>query len=444
MKKQYYFVCFLLLSTIIFSINLTLINTLAEEDNDGINDDFEEINKRVIEVGIHENEIGIESIRKSGTDKDLIRALIFFDEDGLYIGLSYKSEYDSEWKLEFGVLFRAIIEFNDTNKNGMYNPEIDHKIKNVPLNDFKAVVYETSNISSDTSIHSFEIQTSDEIFIAHIYFVEEFVFIEQSLINPTQAKIEIEISNFEFASENSLLALYTRLECEDDYKIQETTDDEKNGYAEKESGVTTTVNGYTGYFTWKDDVIIDEDIENIFINEIVENEHEEYGKGIFLNYPNGEYITHDFKIGIENLLITLKKPDSLVPLIVLASVIGAVVASSAYAVRYFVKHRGVAKKLGRDRDAYFNEIFENGLDEEPFDGKSALQILVGNNSIEKLSLMNDINITVISEEFFEKLNQFDWESFDKSEFIMEMLALSPKERQSILDEMIKKSALSFE
>ncbi len=441
MKKQYYLVSIFFLSILIFNIDFILIIVSGEDDDDGINDDFEEKNQRHIEVGIGDNEIGVESVRISEVDGDEIRALIIFDEDGLYIGLRYRSRLESECELEFGILFHEIIEYNDTNKNGMYNPDIDHRIKTLPLNDFKPVVYETSDISSDTSLHSFKIQTEDNIFTAHIYFVEEFVVIEKSLITPTQAKIDITISNYEFASESSQLALYTILDFEGDHEIKEETEDEKEGYAENENGVITTSYDFTGYFTWRNNAVVDKNSEYIIVNEVNTYDYDEYGQGLYFNYPNGEHIYHDHKIGIEDLLIPIDKPDSLIPLIILISVIGAVSASSAYAINYYVKHRGVTLKLDRDREAYFSETFENGLDEELYEGKLALQILAGENAIEKLSLINNINITAISEEFFEKLNRFEWESFDRSEFILEMLALPPKERLSILDEMIEKSNL---
>lgn len=439
MKKQYYLMIIFLLSILIFNINFTLTIASGEDYNDGINDDFEEKNKRSIELGIGENEIGVESVRRSEVDRDEIRSLIFFDEDGLYIGLRYRSKLESECELEFGILFHEIIEYNDTNKNGVYNPEIDHRIKTVPLNEFKHVVHETMEISNDTNLHYFKIQTMNNIFTVHIYFAEEFAIVEKSLITPTQAKIDIEISNFDFINENSQLALYTILDYEGDYEIKEETEDEKEGYAENEHAAITKIYNFTGYFSWRDMVVVDKNLKSIVVNEF---NADEYGQGLFINYPNGEHIYHDSKIGIENLLIPLDKPDSLIPLIILISVIGAVSASSAYAINYYVKHRGVTLKLDRDREAYFSETFENGLDEEPYDGKLALQILVGENAVEKLSLINDLNITVISEEFFEKLNYFDWESFDRSEFILEMFALPPKERQSILDEMIGKSNLT--
>ncbi len=63
-------------------------------------------------------------------------------------------------------------------------------------------------------------------------------------------------------------------------------------------------------------------------------------------------------------------------------------------------------------------------------------------SLEKIQLLSqydNINITAISDDFIETVNLFDWEPHERSEFVLEMLALPPIERQSILEEMINKT-----
>jgi len=439
MKKQYYLTGLFLLSILI--LNITFIFTVAsgEDDGDGIDDDFEEKNKRYIEINIEGNEIGIESIRRSETNKDEITGLILYDEDGLYIGLRYRSTLETECELEFGILFHEIIEYIDSNSNGIYEPEIDQKINNFSLNDFKPAIHETSDISNGTSLHYIKIQTINDTFTAHIYFVEEFTIVERSLITPTQAKIDIEISNFDFTNESSRLALYTKLEFEGYYDEIEETEDEREGYAENENGMITIMSEFTGFFSWKNNATINEVSKKVYVNEVFFDEDPKHEQGLFINYPNAEHIYHDPKIGIENLLIPIGKPDSLVSLIIIISVIGAVSASAAYSINYYVKHRSPTVKLDKDREAYFSELFENDIDEEPYDGKLALQILRGENAIEKLIKINNINITALSDDFFETINLFEWESHERSEFILEMLALTPIERNSILEEMFKKS-----
>ncbi|MFX1568452.1 MAG: hypothetical protein ACFFCV_08800 [Promethearchaeota archaeon] len=439
MRKKYFLISLVFLGFLIFNRYIYIGIASDEGDNDNIDDDFEELNKRDIEIHTEGSEILIDSIRRNDNNKDEIRSQITYDEEGLKIEIRYRPDLESEFDLEFGIIFRELIEFVDINQNGIYEPEIDQKIQEVPLNEFRSAIYESSNISNNTKLHYIQIQTENEIFIIHIYFAEEFALVEQSLVTPTQAKIDIEISHFIFINESSNLALDIELEYEGNYEEKEETEDEKEGFAEDEEGVATTINDFTGFFTWKRNATIDGISKQIHVSEVKIDKFNEHEQSLYINYPKGEIIYHDPKIGIENILISLKGPSSLIPLIILISVIGAVSVSAAYAINYYGKHKITDAKLERDREDYFNNLFENNEDQEPYDGKLALQILSGENAFEKLSQINNINITALSEDFFEIVNCFEWESQERSEFILEMLALAPLERQLILDEMLKKS-----
>ena len=68
-----------------------------------------------------------------------------------------------------------------------------------------------------------------------------------------------------------------------------------------------------------------------------------------------------------------------------------------------------------------------------------LQIFEEENAIDRISKLGDINLTAISEDFLETINTFDWEYDEKEEFIKELLALTPKERKEILNEMKEKT-----
>ena len=458
MKNKFYLIYLFLFSIIIFNLNFGFgITSYAhdnsindedgeecnnngeiDDDNDGIDDNFEEINKRNIEIDIVENEIEIESIRRSDKKKDEIRIFIVYDEDGISFEIKYRSNFESEFEIEFGILFRGLIEYVDLNENGVFDKKIDQIIQDVLLNSFQPVIYETSSICIDSTLHYLKISTKNNIFTAHIYFVEEFTIVENSLITPTQTKIDIEISNFDYIKENSQLALYTRLKSEVDYEEKKITEDEKKGYAINEKGVITTINDYTGFFTWKEKAIIDEISKEILVNKIMVDENEQ---ALYINYPRGKHIYHDPKLGIESLLISITKPFFTTDLIILILVIGAISIGAAYSAYYYVKQQFPIRNIERDREKYFRKNFHKDKFKEPYNGKLALQILEGENAIEKLSRIEDINITILPEDFFEILNRFDWEENEKNEFIGEMLALSLFERQLILEEMLKKSDL---
>ena len=75
------------------------------------------------------------------------------------------------------------------------------------------------------------------------------------------------------------------------------------------------------------------------------------------------------------------------------------------------------------------------------DKNELLDLVIRENGLERLNLLRDIDFTILSEDFWKKLDKFDWDENDKKEFILEMLALSPEERQNILDNMIRNDDL---
>jgi hypothetical protein len=180
------------------------------------------------------------------------------------------------------------------------------------------------------------------------------------------------------------------------------------------------------------------------------------GKGIYINYPNGTHIYHDPKVGVAWILKSIVVPPSsgksdkskagtptipifLTPIYILAAVliIGASVAASSiyyYKKKHLTGHYddkiGLKPSILTMRDKFSGDI----LADSGFKGE-LLQIFEEENALDKISKLGEINITVISEDFLETINTFDWEYDEKEEFIKELLALTPKERKEILDEM---------
>ena len=160
---------------ILIGISLISLNfnyaTASDDDDDGVDDDFEDLNKRDISIEIEASQIQIESSLRSGDRIDEIQLKIVMDSEGLSIEVSYESEIAStELELEFGIIFRKLVEFVDIDSNSMYNPIIDETIQEFNLTDFLPVKYTQINISDDTALHYFVINTTNGVFTAHIYF----------------------------------------------------------------------------------------------------------------------------------------------------------------------------------------------------------------------------------------------------------------------------------
>jgi hypothetical protein len=232
---------------------------------------------------------------------------------------------------------RGLIECVDINDNGFLDFEIDEIIDDYAINSFQPVEYALHSISDDSNMHYLLLNTTDGIFAAHIYFVEEFVYVDDNLISPTQVKIDIEITNFNYTDDNSQLALHTKLWSETlDYNEREETKDEEDGLATEEKEVYVKNEKYTGIFSWKETALIDGVEMPVLTTRIpVEAEHE-YIEKLYINYPRGNHIYHDPKIGIYISLV--QAPSLLIPVIA-TTAIASTIGISVIAVMFMRKRR---------------------------------------------------------------------------------------------------------
>jgi hypothetical protein len=435
MNKKIIIIGVFLLSSLLFSINCGFTTAFSDADEDSIDDEFEHLNKREIEYVIDGNEISVESIRKGDKKKDLISTIIVYNEDGVQFQIGYKSTLESEYDIIFRITFREIIEYIDMDMDDIYNPEIDQNIQNFSLNEFSPLLYENSTCPSGSVIHHFQIQTENQTFIAHIYFAEEFTLVENALILPSQVRINIEISNFTYVNTSSQLALYTRLDSETNFEIQEDTEDEINGYAENEKEVITSTDGKVGFLSWNGDAKIDNFSKNVLSSEITPDDHIGTSEKLYNNYLNGTQIFHSYKIGIEDMLIYVTNPSP-IPLMIFIIVIGALSAVVSYSIYHARQQERITKSHKRPGEEDYMEILESEEIDYLFDSKLALQILEEKDAIEKLYNKGEISLTIISSDFYEKIDKLGIPKDEKEEFIKEMLSLHPKERDLFLQELM--------
>jgi len=337
-----------------------------DDDKDGIDDEFEEENKREVEIWIEENVVKMVSILRHDGLKEIIYSRVKCD-DGIAIQVLFRiinesdnadceeevesdgdkeseiniecSEYDESiiYELECEVIFRGLYEFVDLNDNGVYDHEIDQFIEDYGINSFQPIVYTPLNISNNNTLHYVLLNTTDGVFATHIYFVEEFVVVNDTLITPTQVKIDIEITNYNYNDDSSQLALYTKLRAEEYYEEKEETEDEKNGYATEEKEVSIKSGAYLGIFSWKETAIVD-GVEMDVLTSILYKEEDQYRQKLFINYPRGNHIYHDPKIGFSYVGLIEQSSPSILPYILTGTVI-SVIGVSIIAIVILRKRR---------------------------------------------------------------------------------------------------------
>lgn len=272
-----------------------------DEDDDGVDDEIEEENEREVEVEVQENEATIESSRESDSGEESIEISVKTGSNGVEFELEYETENEtSERELEFEVAFYEIVEYIDNDDDGLYNESIDTFVQSYAIENFNPIAYTTENTTSGV-VHTLEAATSDGVFTARVYATGEFADINGTTVAPNEIKIDVIIEGFDYENATSQLAMKVELEASVEKEYDEETEDEEEGRASEEEGIDFTNNEYSGFFTWKETATVDgvDMAVKSSLTEASESEEE-----LLLNYPRGDRIVHDPKIGVANIIQT--------------------------------------------------------------------------------------------------------------------------------------------
>lgn len=300
-------IMFLLLITSFVNVTATTTtddDTTTEDETETTTDTDSGIedhsNDREVDVTVTPTHAEIESQLESGGSEDSFKIEVNVGEGGVEFKIEFETESTvNASEREFEVSFDSLIEYIDVNENGVYDDSVDTDIQILELINFDPIAYSLGNLSG-VPVHIFDVSTTDGIFGARIYATGDFTNINDSIIAPTQVKIDVMIHNFNFTNDNSLLALKVDLGSELERSFDNSTEDEDEGRAVDEAALDFIMTDVNGFFSWKESAEIDgvSHMVNSSIHEISATETE-----VFLNYPQGSEIIHDPKIGFESLLI---------------------------------------------------------------------------------------------------------------------------------------------
>ena len=255
---------------------------------DEIDEGKKRASERVVTIENNTNTAQIKSILKYSDQKDDI-TMDISTQNNLYIKGLYKSHtIFTQINLQFQITFYSIIEFEDENDNGIYEPDLDQEIQEMVLDSWEDISYVNS------SAHIFTITTTNDVFLARIFAVEGYTDVNGTIIAPAEIKIDFEFHNFPFENETSLLALQVKFQTNAAYNMKNKTRGEDEGYAENENSVELESNNAVGYFAWAENASADGvDIE-VLSSPFKDGAS---GKFMYLNYPHATDIIHDPKIG---------------------------------------------------------------------------------------------------------------------------------------------------
>lgn len=273
-----------------------------DEDQDEVDDEVESENEREVSIEVQDSEASIESELKYGNMKNQIKVELRLEDEGIKFKTEFDSESNSsEIELEFKVKFQSIYEFIDIDEDGLFNASVDQVLQEYRLNSFAPILFDTIVNDDGSKLHNLTVKTTDDVFTLYIYIAEEFQQIQNTTLTPAEMKLDIQIKDFPYLNDTSYLALKTKLESSNEYEEEDETEDEQEGYAENEKGVYTESNGISGFFTWAEYAQID-GMDTLILTSPIENEIESGEEKFYLIYPHGDFIFHDPKIGVKNVL----------------------------------------------------------------------------------------------------------------------------------------------
>jgi len=276
---------------------------------------------------------------------------IFFTIDnGPTLQLSYIPTLNASiGERHFSLIVEQLIEYNDINANGKYD-HTDSIVSSQNLSNitFTNITYTNSTTPEGKTFTVIETHTSNDLFSILIYLVSEKTMFQNTTITQKEIKIDFKITNYPFMNQTSKLALITQVQTPFAITPEQNTYDEQQGIASQESGLNISSAYRSGFFSWANEVIVDNTTYPVNVTVLTQTEQTFTGNNpetytqsqIIFSYPRGDTIIHDPKIGVIELLggviPAVLQYEYLSIIYLLACIVSAIIF---YGVVYYRKKR---------------------------------------------------------------------------------------------------------
>lgn len=295
----------LLLATTLFSLAVAH----AEQETE------QETETREVSIETDMTSVEIESKQKNLSDRrENVFEVEFEADEQVEIKLKFKEETpgngsESEEELSYAVETESLIEFEDANSNGVFDDGEAVSRYSLEDADFEPIAYTTQQTDSGVTDHVITAQSTDGVFTITLHVVGSFAEIGSTTVTPTEVKFDLAIKDYPFESDDSRIAIMSKLKTE-----RET---ERNGIKQEE-GVSIPWEDVIGFFTWQPTVNVDG--ETASVAAAIRPRSEIGEQGIILAYPQGDTIIHDPRVGFQ---VAEDGNDMFLPIIVLLAIVGA-------------------------------------------------------------------------------------------------------------------------
>lgn len=273
----------------------------AAQEHDGPADqEFEqelEDETREVSIEVEEDSVEIESKKDLNDSASNAFEVEFSAEEKVEMKLTYKEERatnnsEMEQELSYEVETEALIEYNDSNGNGVYDD--GETVSRYDLQDasFRPIGYTTEQTQNNVTDHVITARTEDGVFEMTLHVTGSFAELGATTVEPTEVKVDIGIHNYPFESEDSQISLRTKVTTERETEREDEDSDET------ETGISIPAQDVTGFFTWKRTAVVDGETQQV--NATIRPREETGEQTILLSYPQGERIIHDPRVGFRS------------------------------------------------------------------------------------------------------------------------------------------------
>ncbi len=312
----------------------------SDSNSNGIDDDIDRRNSRSLVISdklstdqeleihsqlehagdYHENEDSIEFKIRNRTG------------NGLEVEVSYESNVlaSSQFELEFGVEFKALVNYTDTNLDGKYSEGGDSVDATNLLGPF-LVSYTTTQVNGTLGVVVIARDTVLNLNIT-IFIVRNYTIVNGTLVTPTELVIDVSMDNLMTLGAGKAYALKmimsttSTVTSGSEFQYEAETEDESHHHTSGEDGIKTlnSSSAHSGAFTWNKTALVEDNPEQVNMTLIDKGSENE----LYLSYGDGTKIFHDPKIVIEGIENTIPGPESFPwewVIIIAAIAVGAIV-----------------------------------------------------------------------------------------------------------------------
>ena len=284
--------------------------------------------QRRVSVDVGERTADVSS---QGTDPGDELGFRFEAGGPLWVEMRYTGGEPGREQLLARIVMRDIVEFRDANGDGLLDNG-DEVVSSYDMGSVECqqLEYRNETISGDMHVHTLTARTCDGVF-AVVSRIPDTPPGGPTDLSNSWVKLDIEIEDYPYQEEGTLLALRTRLETRARLTIVEDSLS-RDGYVAEGEGVVEFEEGELGFYSWYPNASVDG--RDIQVGTTVRTAAE--GVEIDHVYGRGDSILHDPKLGMPSLEEVVSEVFDIMTKVVpyvAGAVAGAIVVVAAVAGR---------------------------------------------------------------------------------------------------------------